>query len=64
MTLDFGTPTHIVVGAGSAGAIVAVRLSGDPACRVLLLEVGSYDEPLTMRVPAGAFGLIGDREFD
>ena len=44
---------YIIVGAGSAGGVMAARLSEDPALRVLLIEAGSKDTNPFIHIPFG-----------
>ena len=55
---------YIVVGAGTAGCIVANRLSADPRKRVLILEAGGKDNWIWFHIPVGYLFAIGNPRSD
>jgi choline dehydrogenase-like flavoprotein len=55
---------HVVIGAGSAGSVVASRLAADPNRKVLVLEAGGKDDWIWLHIPVGYLYAIGNPRAD
>ena len=55
---------YVIVGAGTAGCVLANRLSQDPSRSVLLLEAGGSDDWIWFKVPVGYLYCMGDPRAD
>ncbi len=53
------TADYVIAGGGSAGCVVASRLSEDPDCRVVLLEAGGPSDSFMVKMPAGSYTMLG-----
>ena len=61
---DDTTYDYVIVGAGSAGCVLAYRLTADPTVRVLVLEAGGRDSHPLIHVPVGLGRMWERRMFD
>src|SRR5688572_12075281 len=61
---SIGPFDYVIVGAGTAGCVLANRLSADPAVSVLLLEAGSKDDWIWIHIPVGYLYCINNPRTD
>ncbi|MDA0656418.1 MAG: GMC family oxidoreductase N-terminal domain-containing protein, partial [Proteobacteria bacterium] len=64
MTTDGATFDFVIVGGGSAGCVLANRLSEDPSNKVCLLEAGSRDWTPLIHIPLGVMFLIDHKKWN
>jgi choline dehydrogenase len=62
--LPSGTFDYVIVGGGTAGCVLANRLSGNSKVRVLLLEAGGKDDYIWVRIPVGYLYCMGNPRAD
>ena len=61
--MEAGQFDYVIIGAGSAGCVLANRLSADPGTKVLLLEAGAKDSNPWLHIPVGYFKTVWDKRF-
>jgi len=61
---DFGAFDYVIAGGGTAGCVLANRLSADPNVSVLLLEAGGEDDWIWIHIPIGYLKCIGNPRTD
>jgi choline dehydrogenase len=64
MMRSSGTFDYVIAGAGTAGCVLANRLSADPDVTVLLLEAGGRDDWIWIHIPVGYLYCIGNPRTD
>ncbi|HTQ75849.1 MAG TPA: GMC family oxidoreductase N-terminal domain-containing protein [Burkholderiales bacterium] len=64
MPRELGNWDYVIVGAGTAGCVLANRLSADPEVTVLLLEAGGKDDWVWIHIPVGYLFCIGNPRTD